>query len=889
MDTTQRAKPSWLRRRSQRIPLVVPLQVSSLDPKVEFSERCETTSVSRHGCLVRSRKALPKGMPIRLDIPHTDRAAAARVVHTEPAGPNEKIFSIAMELYQAENFWGVRFPPDDWGQEEGPKPGADPALAALQRRIGEEMKAKKAAKAAKEKASAVSPITGAEASETPPPSAAPLLASAEEIAPAEPTRPEVSSEPAAPAQAPTLGASSAALEERTADFEQALKEKAQAIAAEFEQSYRASLGDLLAKVRADLEQHATTDWERLRSQAHEELHNIAAQTRQALGNELETRRQQTTELEAKLNTLQETRQQIEQRLNTFRETLAHELTQAREPLLAQGREQVQDALAELRKQVDAEAARRAQAATGFQAELEEIRKDRDYVESLIRRLPQTVDQRVEEGIAGTLDQLRKRVAEEFSAQTQTQTEELEKALTAQTERVAHDLRQKLFEDFDRQEREIMDRISVRLEELRQLETTLQQFREQTGQQLQTTARQLTEELQGRLRADLSRQHQDVKAALDRRERELQQGAQQTLLNLGRKAWDVLHQQLQAAFDQRQHKLLGALETARTEVARLDDRAQELAQRLDKDLEATLSTAISQTTGKARQEIEQAADALRTKTLAAARQEIDETVGPIVSRGEAVTYDLHQTLEEVQKNRAYVDEKVAEVRERTAKAEERLQQALTASIQQAREQYQQSAEQLHRSHLQKLEEAAKGTFTPLIERGEWTSAELRNLLDSVQRERERLDSHNQELKQHAEEAEGRLRKETKEFQQSVREALLEATGQIRGRIHQAVEMAEEPVARRAREARDELERLATQQQDEFNRRLEESRQRLEGLTSDFEGTLTARLESRLAELVQRFQQETEKLSEGSTGKLQATLDEALDSVAQTLRQKLGRRS
>ncbi len=42
-------------RRSSRVPVKVPIRVTSMEPRAQFSEVCETLVVSAHGCALRSR------------------------------------------------------------------------------------------------------------------------------------------------------------------------------------------------------------------------------------------------------------------------------------------------------------------------------------------------------------------------------------------------------------------------------------------------------------------------------------------------------------------------------------------------------------------------------------------------------------------------------------------------------------------------------------------------------------------------------------------------------------------------------------------------------------------------------------------------------------------
>lgn len=897
MRTTHQTGVSWRRRRSQRIPLVVPLFVSSLDPKVKFSERCETTSVNRHGCRIQAPRPLQPDMHVRLDIPHTDRATTARVVHSEPVDPATKTCVIALELDEAENFWGVRFPPEDWG-------------ASARARAREEVAAKKEAARTGTAVEAptpsppVAPKARPEPSEplppppaTGPPAPAPPKAPVAPQPPA-PTPATVRAEPARPVTPPSASATSVspAAAAEAGHFEFILREKAKIIATEFEEDYRKRLGDLLVRLRADLEDRATGDWERLRQQAQQSLQEIATQLRQQIDEEAERRRQEATDVAGKLQALHELREQIETRLRTVGELLQEQVTQERDQLLRQTREELERLVSDLRQQVDQEVQRRVDASAGFQAELEEVRQVRDYVESLIRHLPQTVDQQVEKGVAGTLEQIRTRMQEEFTAQREAQTEELEQHLYGLSEQVGAGLRQKLLEDMDQHERDLLDRVNVHLEEVRALESTLREHMHQTKEELTRESEQLLSQLQARLSEQVASRLQEADARFEQKERKLHQRAEYAFRSLGEKTWSSLKQVLQATFDKRHQALQQALETARGETTRLATRAEELAARLDTNLESQLDQAVAVAAARARQQFEQTATNTQEQLLAAVKEQLDQTLAPLVSRGEATAYDLHQVLDSATNERGQLESQIAELRRQTEQAQTRLsqeseqgrrqlQEALTEAVGRAREEFLQAAEAARRERLETLQEQLDRIVAPLVNRGEATAAELRPLLDSLQKELGQLQSQTAEFRQEAEQARTWLAQETGQFQKLVHDALVEASGQIRGRIHQAIEMAEEPLTRRARELHTELDKLAEGRREEIARQLEETRERLRALEEEAKKSVDWMLEARLTAVLDQFQQRTEKLAQKSAGKLQASLNEALESISRILRDKL----
>lgn len=103
------------RRRSQRLPLWMPLFVLSLDHLVEFSGRVSTVEVSSHGCLVRAPRPFPRGTPLRLKVLYRDRTATAHVIRSDPIRSDVKLWNIALELRTPGNVRDLRSPPQDWG------------------------------------------------------------------------------------------------------------------------------------------------------------------------------------------------------------------------------------------------------------------------------------------------------------------------------------------------------------------------------------------------------------------------------------------------------------------------------------------------------------------------------------------------------------------------------------------------------------------------------------------------------------------------------------------------------------------------------------------------------------------------------------------------------
>lgn len=128
-------------RRSSRVPVAVPLLVTSLDPHHDFSEVCETLVVSAHGCSLRSPMRVETGIPVHLHTKH-GREMMARVVDCQPMGSNPQGWRLGAQLEEPNNFWDLNPCPEDWLRPREPNPApslphrtAERALANFQDRL----------------------------------------------------------------------------------------------------------------------------------------------------------------------------------------------------------------------------------------------------------------------------------------------------------------------------------------------------------------------------------------------------------------------------------------------------------------------------------------------------------------------------------------------------------------------------------------------------------------------------------------------------------------------------------------------------------------------------------------------------------------------------------
>src|SRR5277367_1178556 len=122
-------KPQHAIRRSTRLPLEVPVLVTSLDDSQPLSERCSTTLVNAHGCGMIVARAVPQGIQVRLEIVSAMRHTTARVAEVVPLGGNPETWLVGLELDVPGNFWGIEYAPSDWKVEEAPSAPETPAAA----------------------------------------------------------------------------------------------------------------------------------------------------------------------------------------------------------------------------------------------------------------------------------------------------------------------------------------------------------------------------------------------------------------------------------------------------------------------------------------------------------------------------------------------------------------------------------------------------------------------------------------------------------------------------------------------------------------------------------------------------------------------------------------
>ena len=102
-------------RRSSRVPISVPILVTSMEEQPTFSEVCETMVVNAHGCSLRSTNKLEAGSPVQF---HTKDGnwTMAHIVDCQPLNAGQPGWMLAATLEKPDNFWGLENYPEDWAR-----------------------------------------------------------------------------------------------------------------------------------------------------------------------------------------------------------------------------------------------------------------------------------------------------------------------------------------------------------------------------------------------------------------------------------------------------------------------------------------------------------------------------------------------------------------------------------------------------------------------------------------------------------------------------------------------------------------------------------------------------------------------------------------------------
>ena len=105
-------------RRSKRLTLSVSIVVSGVDAdENSFSVIVHTQVINQHGGKIAMTNRLTMGTEVSLENRALGVVAKAHVVWCGEKDGAQDLRPVMLRLLEAQNVWGITFPPDDWGPE----------------------------------------------------------------------------------------------------------------------------------------------------------------------------------------------------------------------------------------------------------------------------------------------------------------------------------------------------------------------------------------------------------------------------------------------------------------------------------------------------------------------------------------------------------------------------------------------------------------------------------------------------------------------------------------------------------------------------------------------------------------------------------------------------
>jgi hypothetical protein len=102
-------------RRSSRLQFRCRVKISGVDPQGNnFSEEAETICISKFGASLRTTHQYAMGQALSVDALDQGHTGQFQVVWMGQPGTREE-GQIGIEWIEARRFWGIEFPPEDWG------------------------------------------------------------------------------------------------------------------------------------------------------------------------------------------------------------------------------------------------------------------------------------------------------------------------------------------------------------------------------------------------------------------------------------------------------------------------------------------------------------------------------------------------------------------------------------------------------------------------------------------------------------------------------------------------------------------------------------------------------------------------------------------------------
>ena len=105
-------------RRTSRIALRIPVILSPLDSGESKEFNGWTLVINQNGARLECQHGFEEGQEVEVKVLSTGKSARGKVVWSASQPDSSGTVELGVEVYQAQNLWGVGFPPDDWEAEK---------------------------------------------------------------------------------------------------------------------------------------------------------------------------------------------------------------------------------------------------------------------------------------------------------------------------------------------------------------------------------------------------------------------------------------------------------------------------------------------------------------------------------------------------------------------------------------------------------------------------------------------------------------------------------------------------------------------------------------------------------------------------------------------------
>jgi hypothetical protein len=117
---------SKLDRRSTRLSISIPITISGVDADGHaYSESVRTVIINKQGGKIATTRHLTMGNEVLIENHAVGLVAKASVAWLSEKPPAGDLHHVGLQLLEAQNIWGIAFPPDDWVAEEGEEAPAE--------------------------------------------------------------------------------------------------------------------------------------------------------------------------------------------------------------------------------------------------------------------------------------------------------------------------------------------------------------------------------------------------------------------------------------------------------------------------------------------------------------------------------------------------------------------------------------------------------------------------------------------------------------------------------------------------------------------------------------------------------------------------------------------